>query len=209
MSYSVFPQVFFIVAMCIGYVALNVRSRFNNESKKFANTCTILLVIYISILLYLAAGGRGNFNVRNLTLTPFSSYSFVLTTYNSFDVLEQIFQNILVFIPAGILIPETFGFRGKRYAVLLTVLSGAFLSFVIELAQFTYAIGYSETDDLINNTLGCVIGCGIFCFADKVSADSDGIRISKGWFSGLIPVSIVVTVMLGIVLYREYILYNL
>ncbi len=209
MSYSVFPQVFFIVVASIAYILLKCKAQLNNETRKFANTCSILLVIFVSVLLYLAAAGRGIPETRSLTLTPFASYSFVLTVYNSFDVLKLIFENILVFIPLGILLPEALSLSGKKWAIPFTVAMGAFLSFVIELSQYTYAIGFSEADDLINNTVGTAIGCGIFAFAQKVKIDGDGIRISHGWVRGLLPAAIITTAMLGIVLYREIILYNM
>lgn len=209
MSYCVFPQVFFIVAACLTYLYLRNKSKLDNQPQKFANTCSILLIIYASVLLYLALAGRGDLNVRSLNFTPFRSYYSVLTIYNTFDMLEQIFENILVFIPLGILFPEALGLRGKCFAAPLTVAAGAFLSFVIELGQYTYAIGYTEFDDLFNNTLGCAVGCGIYCFADKLSADKNGIYIKKGWLKGMLPAIITAVAALLIILYREFILYRL
>ena len=54
MSYSVFPQVFFIVAASLAYFYLSARSRFEGKEKRFANTCSIFLVVFITVLLYLA-----------------------------------------------------------------------------------------------------------------------------------------------------------
>ncbi len=209
MSYSVFPQVFFIVAASLAYVYLSARSRFEGKEKRFANTCSIFLVVFITVLLYLAFVGRDGTYVRSLTLTPFNSYKLVLTNYNTFDILKLIFENILVFIPLGILAPEALNIRKKRWVVPFTIASGAFVSFVIELSQFTFAAGYTEFDDIINNTLGTVIGCGIFCFAGYVEIDGDGLHIKKGWLNGTIPVAVIVTAMLMIVLYREIILYKM
>ena len=209
MSRILFPQVVFIIFMCVCYVFLKCRADKNNNTKKFANTCAILLIIYISAMVYLVAGDRQGAVECGLELTPFESYKLVLTKYNSVDILVQIYQNILLFIPLGILLPETLFLRGKKFTSPLVVLLGSFVSFVIELAQFTYSIGYSEADDIINNTLGCAIGCGVFFFADKVSVDSDGIRLKRGWLYGLLPAVVVVGIMAGIVMYREAILFHL
>lgn len=36
------------------------------------------------------------------------------------------------------------------------------LSFIIELSQYVFKLGYAEIDDVIHNTLGCAIGL-LFC----------------------------------------------
>ena len=145
--------------------------------------------------------------IRNLLNVPFWSYNAELTEYNTFDILSLIFENILVFIPLGILFPEALNLRGKRSAIPLTVGAGAFLSFVIELGQYTYAIGCTEFDDFFNNTLGCAVGCGIFCFAGKISSDENGLRIKKGALRCLLPAVLTACGALMIILYREIILY--
>lgn len=206
MSYCVYPQLFFIVSASIVYLWLNNRSKVKNQPSKFANTCGLLLTVYAAVLLYLALMGRTT-EIRSVHTTPFWSYISVLTVYNTFDILEQIFENILVFIPLGILFPEALHLRGKRCTVPLTIGAGALLSFVIELGQFTYAIGCTEFDDLFNNTLGCAIGCGIYCFAGGISADSNGLHIKKGAFKGLLPAAITASAVVLILLYREFILY--
>ncbi len=207
MSYCVFPQLFFIVVTSLAYIWLKNRADNKNEKTKFANTCGILLVIYASILLYLALMSRDT-DTRSLSFVPFRSYATVLTEYNTFDVLRQILENILVFIPLGILFPESFQLRTGRKAVMLTVAAGASLSLIIELSQFTYAIGYAEFDDLFNNILGCSIGCGVYCFAGKVSAADGEVRIKKGAFKGLLPALLTAFSVLIIILYREAILFK-
>lgn len=188
------------------YIFLCLRSRTKNEPRKFANTCGMLLVIYASVLLYLALMGRET-EIRSVFNVPFWSYIRVLTEYNTFDILSLIFENILVFVPLGILFPEALDLRGKRFAAPLTVGAGALLSLVIELGQYTYAIGCTEFDDFFNNTLGCAIGCGIFCFAGKISSDENGLRIEKGALKCLLPAALTACGALIIILYREIILY--
>lgn len=206
MSYSVIPQVFFIIVTCVGYVCLSVKARYEHKEKSFNNTCSILLVIYVTSLLYLALLGRSGEYIRSLTLMPFSSHLFVLKNYNYHDVFYQIIENILVFIPMGILAPEVLNLRGKKGALPLTVLLGGLTSFIIELAQFTYAVGYSEVDDIINNTLGCAVGYGIFCFADYVKIRKNGICIIQGWLNGILPMILVFCAIILMALYRELIL---
>lgn len=60
--------------------------------------------------------------------------------------------NILLFIPLGFLI----GGKGWK-AVLFCFL----LSVFIELTQYAFLLGYCEADDVLNNTIGTVVGIGI------------------------------------------------
>ena len=61
----------------------------------------------------------------------------------------DIVLNILLFIPLGFLL----GDRGWK-----AVLFGFLLSAFIECAQYIFLLGYCEADDVLNNTIGTVIG---------------------------------------------------
>ncbi len=74
----------------------------------------------------------------------------------SFGKTESIqnINNILVFIPFGLLFP------GKNWkALLLTVL---LFSAAIEAIQFGFNLGWCEIDDVICNVLGAAIGFGLW-----------------------------------------------
>ena len=64
---------------------------------------------------------------------------------------NNIIQNILLFIPLGFLL------GGKR-----GVITGLLLSIGIELTQYILRLGYCELDDVLNNTIGTVIGALLY-----------------------------------------------
>ena len=64
---------------------------------------------------------------------------------------NNIIQNILLFIPLGLLI------GGKR-----GIIAGLLLSIGIELTQYIAVLGYCEFDDVLNNTIGAAIGSLLF-----------------------------------------------
>lgn len=66
----------------------------------------------------------------------------------------QNINNILVFIPFGVLFP------GKRWKWLL--LTAVLLSAVIEAVQYVFNLGWCELDDVICNVLGAAIGFGLW-----------------------------------------------
>ena len=69
-------------------------------------------------------------------------------------LLETIVLNILLYIPLGYLLPFIF----EKLKAWQVVLIAAACSTLTEVAQYVFRIGYVEVDDILNNTLGCIIG---------------------------------------------------
>lgn len=67
--------------------------------------------------------------------------------------LPQIIANIVVFIPVGLLIGNLRG-RGLAIAIAYSVF--------IEIAQLVSKRGLFEFDDIIHNTIGALIGIGVY-----------------------------------------------
>ena len=206
MSYSVFPQAFFIIVACISFVYFNKRAQLNNKEQMFTNICRVLFAVYLAVFLWLAVFSRNMGEGRILRLTPFAGYLQVLINYATFDVLKQIFENILVFIPFGVLFCQSVKLKKDRRFYLKGAAAGAVFSIAVETVQYIFSIGFAETDDVINNTFGCVIGCGIYSLCQKIHSDESGIHISKGWVFDLLPAAVCVTAMFLIELYRETVL---
>lgn len=95
----------------------------------------------------------------DINLQLFSYYRLAM---NSFDIYDWniIFLNILMFVPLGILLPLCFP-KWKKWW--LTYGSGLVLSLLIECVQLLTRRGYFEADDIFNNTLGCMLGFGLYC----------------------------------------------
>lgn len=95
-----------------------------------------------------------DYTEQRFALTPF--WSWRLAMQGDTGLKEEIILNFLMLIPVGIFLPILFSKRFKlRYGILL----GIFISITIETCQFIWKCGLVETDDLIGNTCGCVIGC--------------------------------------------------
>lgn len=76
--------------------------------------------------------------------------------------------NILLFVPFGYLLPKlVFKVDEKRKSLFIKVtLAGFLCSLIIETAQLVFRCGIFELDDLIKNTMGAAIGCGVFRIMD-------------------------------------------
>ena len=81
------------------------------------------------------------------------------TVVNKAEAVQYV-QNILFFMPYGLLFP----WKDNWKRVFVTALV---LSVFIELFQFIFNLGWCEVDDVISNTLGAMIGYGIWWKASK------------------------------------------
>jgi len=71
-------------------------------------------------------------------------------------VQYMVIENIIMLMPIGFFFPFIIN---KRYVALQTILFGAVFSLFIEVSQKVLNVGYFEVDDLLNNTIGVVLGC--------------------------------------------------
>lgn len=73
------------------------------------------------------------------------------------ELWRSMFLNIMLFIPLGLSLPFVLSEKVK-HNILITVLSGAAVSAIVELVQLVFSIGKFEFNDIIMNTLGAAIG---------------------------------------------------
>lgn len=109
---------------------------------------TAWIIIWKLEIPYIGAGTR-----RTIKVIPFLADG----THNASPVLE-IAVNILLFIPLGgylaLLLP--------RWRWIHSVLAAAGASLILEFTQFVLSVGMSDITDLITNTLGGVLGFGMW-----------------------------------------------
>ena len=105
-----------------------------------------LLAAYILFILMETIIGRKT-GVGRVELVPCWSYSHP-------ELRMEIVLNYILFIPLGLLLYLCIG---KKWG-LKVVLIGFFLSVSIEIVQLVFRIGLFEFDDMIGNTVGCLIG---------------------------------------------------
>ena len=105
-----------------------------------------LLAAYVVFVLMETVIGR-KVGVGRVELVPFWSYSHP-------ELRMEIVLNYLLFMPLGFLLylclGDKFGLR--------VVMAGFLLSVKVELIQLLFNIGLFEFDDMIGNTIGCLIG---------------------------------------------------
>ena len=132
-------------------------------------TLTItLFVVYMSLLIgiilfklpfYSPAISDG---IRVINMIPFQG------AFNGNGAISrEIIDNILIFIPLGIYICML---KGEwRFLKKALVVFGLSLSF--EIIQFIFAMGRTDITDILDNTLGGIIGIGIYALLFKIFKD--------------------------------------
>lgn len=108
-----------------------------------------LLAAYVVFILMETVIGRKSGSGR-MELVPFWSYSHP-------ELRMEIILNYILFIPLGFLLYLCFGER-RKYGCVWIATAGFLLSASIESIQLVFRIGLFEFDDMIGNTIGCLIG---------------------------------------------------
>ncbi len=140
----------------------------------------VLSILCIGIVVFLVWKGKnaGRYIVR-LALLEYTIMIYCSTVlcrvvqdsrgYNSIpfwsyekpELFSENLMNTVVFVPIGLLI----GFGFSKWSWWKTIGVGCIISISIEVLQFIFKRGFAEVDDVIHNTLGCVIGYGIYALA--------------------------------------------
>lgn len=118
---------------------------------------------------------------RELRLVPFED---LVGAVSWFAPLFGYLGNIAFFIPFGVLV----------YMLLIdvrrTVIVGFLASLTIEVTQYIFALGYSDIDDLLMNTLGAFLGALV--------ARALGPRWHKVWIGLALALGVVFAVLVGL-----------
>ena len=118
-----------------------------------------MLIGYVIVVILATLTSRSHFSYeQKFSFELFSSYRMAI---NHFQLREwrNIILNIIMGVPLGILLPCLFE---KMRHWWLTYLSGLLFTLLIETTQLITHRGIFEMDDILNNTLGCMIGFGLF-----------------------------------------------
>ena len=80
------------------------------------------------------------------------------------DLLLNVIGNVAMFIPSGIVLPIIYK-RLNTFAKV--ILAGGGISLCIEIIQLPFSVRATDIDDLILNTVGVIIGYGIYSVLAK------------------------------------------
>jgi len=103
-------------------------------------------------------------NMRSINLIPFSQPLIL----NGKIAFGEIIMNVVIFVPLGMYA----GILFKRWITLKKLFLFFLISLICEVLQYILNIGASDITDIINNTLGGLIGLMIFNRIEKALKNS-------------------------------------
>ncbi|NFD77374.1 VanZ family protein [Clostridium botulinum] len=138
----------------------------NNKTNKLTN---VLFIIYLIALFWIIVF---KFNVpfcymgtmRSINLIPFSEPLIL----NGKLAFSEIIMNVVIFVPLGIYT----GILFERWSIGKKLFLFFLISLICEALQFILGVGASDITDIINNTLGGIIGLMIYKGIEKVFKNS-------------------------------------
>jgi glycopeptide antibiotics resistance protein len=131
----------------------------NDKPTQMKSLSKVVLAIYLFVLLWLVLF-KFSFDImlvleehqaRSLNIIPFTGH------------LREMLDNLLVFIPFGLLL----GINFKRIAFWQKLVIVSLFSITIEAIQFILAIGITDVTDVIMNTFGGLFGLTLYTFGRK------------------------------------------
>ena len=149
--FAIFPIVFFV----------------SSKSEKAIKIVFLILTFLYSIVVCIGVFTDIELG-RTITISTFENVSNIKKSFN-FTIFETIntdfLINILMFVPLGFWLPvgkERFRVFWKTYLV------GFLLTVGIESLQLILSLGLFEVADLFNNTMGTMIGYGLYKIVEYV-----------------------------------------
>lgn len=122
----------------------------------------ILSILMAIAILYTTILSRSEGNT-GLVLTPFAALA---AARQQPELYREMLMNVFLFFPLGLTLSNALPRTWHRWLrIALTTLTGCILSAGIEYAQYRFALGMAETDDVICNTLGAFIGASSLLLA--------------------------------------------
>ena len=128
-----------------------------------------IFAIYILVVLKLTIFRETTLDERSMNLTLFKDLINVYKTRTTWQFVRLFVGNIVWFVPWGFLIPMI-----CKNNKLFVFLSGFAFSLVIETLQFALKKGLFEIDDLILNTIGAILGYGLYLCTRKIVCKNKG-----------------------------------
>lgn len=171
---SVDKTIFYLIV----YLAIRIsilffkkkKINFKMEGIKLILATYLILLIELTVLrhVYFPWDIRfsSDYNFHSVNLEPLIETIKLTNGQSSFDFVYNLYGNILWFVPLGIILPRLKQF--KKYTLVKSMLVGIGLSIAIECGQFILGSGISDIDDVIFNSLGTLIGCGLYFILNRL-----------------------------------------
>ena len=133
-----------------------------------ALACAAAFIILYATILTRTPG------VPAVILTPFATFTAARVQP---ELYREMLMNVFLFFPLGLTLSNALPRKWHRWLrIILTTLVGCAFSVGIEYAQYRYALGMAEVDDVICNTLGAFLGAASLLAAHAIEKSKERVR---------------------------------
>lgn len=172
----------------------------NNQNKITAGLLAVYLFVLTWIILFKMQFSFQDLpDFRGINLIPFAG-SVIVNDQIDFN---EIIWNVLAFIPFGIyisMLKPNWSFLKK-----IAVIAG--VSLLFEVLQFIFAIGGSDITDLMGNTLGGIIGVGVYIvFCKLFSTKANKILNVLASIGTICILALVLLLISGFIIYKFHVI---
>ncbi len=147
-----------IIATIILVIFAICYARRRNDWNKLQKTVCPLLIFFLCLVMGITIFNRLPFDEVKYSFNLFWSYRLAAQGHT---IIWEIILNYFLIFPFGLVAPL---YIRKRYVILC----GFLLSLGIEITQFIMKRGMFEFDDIVGNTLGVVLGIGLYSIFESV-----------------------------------------
>lgn len=145
--------------------------RVGERRRVLLNTALACAAAFIILYATILNRTPGNYE---LILTPFAALS---AARQQPELYRAMLMNVFLFFPLGLTLSNALPRKWHRWLrIALTTLIGCAFSAGIEYAQYRYALGMAEVDDVICNTLGVFIGSTSLLIAHAIEKSRERVR---------------------------------
>ncbi len=166
------PLIVIVLFMAIAVIVWSVLpSRI--AAKYWQRGNAILLFLMFAAILYVTLLNRSE-GSTGLVLLPFAAF---VAARQQPELYREMLMNVFLFFPLGLTLSNALPQKWHRgVRIVLTTFVGCILSTGIEYAQYRYALGMAEVDDVICNTLGAFIGSASLLIAHAIEKSRERVR---------------------------------
>ncbi len=135
-----------------------------------------VFIIYTIFLAQQLLFGSARFLARDVLISnrdlyinwvPFNTISMYIKHFEYFkfwDWISNIFGNVIIFMPIGILLPII----SKYKSLIFSLGIGFLMSLTIEIAQYYLCLGVFDVDDIILNVFGVILGYIVYKITGRI-----------------------------------------
>ena len=156
-----------IAVVVWGYLRTKVLRRRWTIANLVLSCVVVIAILYATIL----TRTPGDYQIIP---APFATFTAALQQP---ELYREMLMNIFLFFPLGLTLSNALPQKWHRWLrIALTTLIGCILSAGIEYAQYRYALGMAEVDDVICNTMGAFIGSTSLLIAHAIEKSRERVR---------------------------------